>query len=174
MAVPPLASISMLVLLLTVPPFMEPAAAHTADADRIPLVSARVDLVDDDDAAVGAGASDSAISGQDGVVTVGQTQVAVAARGITDRRAAAGVDSEIRAVIDVAAVDGAHAAFAVAATDAIDVDRVPLVPTGVDGADDDDATVGAGICATTVSGRRSVTTEKSAIQRREAGAMSPR
>ena len=96
MAVPPLASISMLVLLLTVPPSMEncpPTAADVADADRIPLVAAGVDLVDDDDAAVGAGASDSAVSGQDGVVTVGQTHVAVAARGIADRRTAARVDS---------------------------------------------------------------------------------
>ena len=95
-------------------------------------------------------------------------QVVIAAGGITDRRAAAGVDIDVRAVIDVAAVDGGRSAFAVRATaDIAGADRVPLVATRVDLADDHDAAVGAGIGASTVAGRRAVTSA-SAVQRRDA------
>ncbi len=95
-------------------------------------------------------------------------QVVIPAGGITDGRTAAGVDIDVRAVIDAAAVDGGRSAFAVgAAADIAGADRVPLVATRVDLADDHDAAVGAGIGSSTVAGRRAVTSA-SAIQRRDA------
>src|SRR5215204_4297485 len=168
------------------------AGTEVTNPYYVALVATRVDLVDHHDAAIGAGASNPTIAGRCDVATRSEAvpavdqapqpaatvvaviaagdrgQVVTTARGITDSRAPAGVDIDIRAVIDVAAVDGGRSTFTVGATtDIAGANRIPLVVTRVDLTDDHDAAVGAGIGASTVAGRRAVTIS-SAVQRRDA------
>src|SRR5215204_6944057 len=168
------------------------AGTEVTNPYHVALVATRVDLVDHHDAAIGAGASNPTIAGRCDVATRSEAvpavdqapqpaatvvavitagdrgQVVTSARGITDSRAPAGVDIDIRAVIDVAAVDGGRSTFTIGATtDIAGADRIPLVVTRVDLTDDHDAAVGAGIGASTVAGRRAVTIS-SAVQRRDA------
>ena len=89
MAVPPPASMLRFVLLSTLPPSMRDraafavgATADVADANRVAAVATRVDLADDDDAAVGAGVGAPAVPGG-GRITTSAVQRRDAASGQT-------------------------------------------------------------------------------------------
>src|SRR5215217_8257965 len=159
--------------------------ADVADLDGVPLVAARVDLVDDDDATIGGHSGNSTVAGRrdvttgttaiasgtetisapDGatettttivIVAGGYRQVATSPGGIADRGASAGVDINVGAVVDIAAVDGNRAGRALAVgatTDVADVDRIATVTTRIDFANDHDAAVRAGIGSPAITGR---------------------